>query len=470
MSVGLYNSFDVGNGFRMSLWQRAIERHESNWNQSLGDGRCELRAFADGDGAVRDALRTIAASNPNLTDAAWHTLPEGIRWVGRYAVATVRNGLNIVAVGDDELPISFACPHCAALAAQGQTLDTARGEYPQVLAYATGETLNPAFFPPVGETIGSSPPEDTSTVKSVSSEAIGRACGQCGLLGHNSRTCTRAIQAIDKIGIEIEGRYANLRAVRNRASNEGLTGDADGSLRGSPNSDALPWEFRTEPGSLRDALVQLTDFYPDETDSHCGMHVHLSFRANTAVTLLATPQFYEYFKASWTAWGRANNLNPRGQFFSRLNGDNDYCAPNRDIMCEDGEDNMRTIDRYTQMNWSSWDRHKTVECRLLPMFIDAKLGVSAVTHLVTMIEDWLASGANALAMPEVSLDANDCWVPDLSHSAAYEMGVPEPHVDTAGFLIELEELPPVGPGHIRVAVPEGPVRDFLLNLSNQRAA
>jgi hypothetical protein len=468
MSIGLYAGYN--SQFRIGSWHREAGNTEAGWTESLGDGRCELRAFAVDVGMPRDTLRALVVSNPMLTDIVWHTLPEGMRWVGRYAVArNSPNGVISAALGDDGQPISFACPHCAAIASLAQDF-AALGGHPQILGYNPEDGINDCFLPPTGELFGSPAPANTSTVKSAATDAIGRACGQCGLLGHNSRTCTRAPQAINKIGIEIEGRYHNLRDVRSRAASDGLGGDSDGSLRGSPDSDAQPWEFKTVPGSLRDALTQLVNFYPDETDGHCGMHVHLSFHARTAVTLLATPQFYEYFRASWAAWGRANNLNPRGQFFKRLDGHNDYCAPNRDIMREDGDDNMRCVDRYTQMNWSSWDRHGTVECRLLPMFIDSKLGVSAVTHLVTMIEDWLATGANVLTMPEVDLTANDCSAPDLTYAAAYEIETPDPVVEGAAYTLELEELPPVSPGYLRVAVPEGPVRDFLANLSSQRAA
>lgn len=269
-----------------------------------------------------------------------------------------------------------------------------------------------------------------------------KTCSNCNHVGHLAPTCEREQGLIDKIGIEVEGFWADLRAIQRVVSDKGWPGgNSDGSLmardggcdecngshsctcdyctedhdtndcgyehecqcsmcecssscscyhpsRTTPTCSA--WEFQTRPGTLGEQIRALQVLYPDFTNSSAGMHVHLSFRDNEygAAMSLGNVKFFSYWADRWTAWGK--RLNVKGQFWKRLQGENKYSSPNGMGDWAAGETSLlRTMDRRRQINFQAWNEHKTVEFRLLPMFRDCKIAISAVCELVSIIEDWL---------------------------------------------------------------------------------
>lgn len=304
-------------------------------------------------------------------------------------------GKLIMDAADPMTPHFYDCAHCAKvegnrIVAATPTID---GLQPSMLVYSVlpGYTDLSQYLPPAPEVIGDAPMPGGVTIKDVLLENLpASSCGRCGKVAHNSRTCEKPPKAHDRIGIEIEGRWLDLRAAKATAARLGMTGCGDGSVNCSNTSDAQPWEFQTVPSTVAKALQQLVEVYPDESDQSCGMHVHMSFENLMDVSLLCTPAFFTYFKTRWTAWGDKMNIygkaNNRGEFWKRLNGDNDYCRVNANTP----NGNITRMDRYHQLNFSAWSEHKTIECRLLPMFRKSSLAVSAVKELVDIVEDFLA--------------------------------------------------------------------------------
>lgn len=219
-----------------------------------------------------------------------------------------------------------------------------------------------------------------------------RACGNCGKLGHLSRTCEAAKKAHAKIGVEIEGWWLNLSEAKRQAENWHMSGTDDGSL--AAHNDADSWEFRTRPGSLGEAISQIIAVYPDYTHRSAGMHVHVSFDDAMDVSCFATPEFLDYYKQRWNAWGNANHIDRGSDFWWRLNGGNaQYCGVNT-------TDRLTTRyiqngSRYYQLNFTSWANHQTLECRMLPLFRDCRLAVLAIEELISIYEDFLRDCADA---------------------------------------------------------------------------
>lgn len=279
-----------------------------------------------------------------------------------------------------------------------------------------------------------------------------RACAKCGLLGHLIRTCTAPEKAHLKIGIEIEGYWnaASWSDVQRNADNWHMSGDRDGSLNGHAGYQS--YELRTRPGSLGEAVNQLVALYPDATDEQVGMHVHVSFERSD-VPFLASTAFFEYFRASWKQWGESMSINPDSNFWKRLNGHNQYCRLNS--VGDSPRDNVTRMDRYRQLNFSSLDRHHTVECRLLPMFQSARLGVSAVERLINIYESWLTGGlvnehlSSAFGRdveitpadgPRKLVTTGACSLPNERHQSP---------VSVVGAVNLYPSAPPA-PGHVRV--------------------
>ncbi len=276
-----------------------------------------------------------------------------------------------------------------------------------------------------------------------------KTCSNCNHVGHLAPTCEREEGSIDKIGIEIEGFWTDLHSTQRIALEKGWPqGNSDGSLmardggcdecngvhactcdycqdshtdnnlcayehecqcnmcecesdcacyappaRGTAAANApacSPWEFQTKPGTLGEQIRALQILYPDFTNSTAGMHVHLSFReeGHAAAMALGNTKFFTYWAERWDAWGKRTGV--KGQFWKRLKGENKYSSPNTMDDWNNGESSLiKTKDRRRQINFQAWSEHKTVEFRLLPMFRDAKVAISAVCELVSIVEDWL---------------------------------------------------------------------------------
>lgn len=262
-----------------------------------------------------------------------------------------------------------------------------------------------------------------------------RTCSQCGRLGHLVSTCTNHERYHDMIGIEIEGWWFDLPGVITKATElTGNGGNRDGSLRdisscaGSDEDEdfddpdtedceegcddcphpierrgaircgrakenckscgARGWEFQTKPGSVGEALRQLTQLYPEVTSRSAGMHVHMSFKEQTSVSLLCSEAFFKYWQERWEKWGTKNNI--QGVFWERLRNENQYCRPTamedynpKDIVTQNKGG------RYKAINFLAYDEHKTVEFRLLPMFQKGNLAVASVEQLVDIVETFL---------------------------------------------------------------------------------
>lgn len=408
--------------------------------------------------APRDTLRAYAQSHPFLDSSAWcaANLPSGFRWYGHY-YETVEDEdedgdpVNQIPTG----AVAHICPHCAGsepIRYMEPNSDGSPATIPRhYRASAPLEELSGTPNPPGFSTVRA--PDDWALAAPTATAATGtmvgnmtapavppRRCSRCRQPGHDVRRCTGSAPHIDRIGIEIEGRWApqRWREINTEVSRQGAGATSDGSIRYVDGQTGM--EIQTVPGTVEEALEQLVKWYPEFTDKSCGMHVHLSFRDPTYFTQLSTAKFFEYAAARWAAWGRAQGLSENSEFFDRLSGGNEFCLPQRGSL----DDDMTRIDRYRQWNFAAWREHRTVECRLLPMFVHRRLAVAAVQELVSLVEDWLSTHCpedfgTAEAPLHNFLTEMDAWVPQVilhdidlaaivSYTAHTDQHVDAPHV------------------------------------------
>lgn len=263
-----------------------------------------------------------------------------------------------------------------------------------------------------------------------------RTCSNCGRLGHLVSTCENHERHHDMIGIEVEGWWWDLPGIREKARTMcGHEGTRDGSLRdyssctgrdeddpndfdedtadcedgcddcphpierrNAPNCSARKpdckvcgargWEIRTKPGSVGEALRQLTTLYPDITSKAAGMHVHMSFKEKTSISLLCSKAFFKFWQERWEEWG--TRLKVKGVFWERVRGENTYCRKTEMSEWGGRKGLVNSVgERYRAINFTSFEKHGTVEFRMLPMFQKGNLAVLAIENLVDIVETFL---------------------------------------------------------------------------------
>ncbi len=195
---------------------------------------------------------------------------------------------------------------------------------------------------------------------------------------------------IDRVGLELEG--GGFRKGR------GTPGwHHDGSVNrelgeGDAGEVATPKPYRTWTYLKR----WVTKEYPKSVDSSCGLHVHTSFRDPSDYARLMEPRFNEYFMGRWDRFIRREKkrCSPYSKarkdlerLEARFQGDNNYCTKSFQPL-DQWYWNTRGSDRYTQLNFC-YGLHKTLECRLLPMFCDLALGLRAIRYLLSTYELFL---------------------------------------------------------------------------------
>lgn len=182
---------------------------------------------------------------------------------------------------------------------------------------------------------------------------------------------------IHRVGIELEGGW-----------NGGIDFQLDHD--GSVNVDADNWGELPSP-PIRPAEIEkwMMDHYPDACNATCGMHVHVSVNQSLHYARLMEKQFHEHLKKSLKAWGEDPSIKIRENhpFWERLAGLNRFCLdkhiPEAQIFHRE-----KSETRYTQLNYT-WERYRTVECRILPMFKHVEIAILAVFAVVDAFETYL---------------------------------------------------------------------------------
>ena len=134
-------------------------------------------------------------------------------------------------------------------------------------------------------------------------------------------------------------------------------------------------------------------FYPQEHNSDCGAHFHVSFDNIQAFEFLCTKEFFDHFQRELYRWGvRANIKN--ADFWSRLNGDNTMCRTTFRGISQLYTTNDSYPDcRYSILNFQ-YNKHGTLEFRILPVFDKAELYIKAVQVCMDITQKYLDKMAN----------------------------------------------------------------------------
>lgn len=172
-------------------------------------------------------------------------------------------------------------------------------------------------------------------------------------------------------------------------------------------------EIVSEPLSR---ISEATDFiernYPQHVGGSCGLHVHMSFRNNEhAISILSDgPEYHDTLLQHLREIGR--KLNIRNQhFWHRLDNQNQFCRT------EFTPDGVLGHARYRAVNFTAYQRHKTVEVRILPMFQSPKLAQKFVRRVLSFTNRFICEKLAESDFFELAPEIQPA--PDLSQTEQY---------------------------------------------------
>ena len=146
-------------------------------------------------------------------------------------------------------------------------------------------------------------------------------------------------------------------------------------------------EMVSPPLKLLDVADWITTYYPNYFNKSCGFHIHISFFRNSDYSRLMNWNFYKHFRYWMRKWGEDMKFPPEHEFWCRFEGDNRHCRdtfrPEEQVFLT----RKRPV-RYSHLNFC-WGLHKTLECRLFPMFNKPAEAIEATLSFVACVEDIL---------------------------------------------------------------------------------
>ena len=202
---------------------------------------------------------------------------------------------------------------------------------------------------------------------------------------------------ISKIGVELEGGWEK---------DPGVPVARDGSVQ-FPGSDAhqntmpggrgkmvLSGEVQSTPGDLSEVSAFILKVYPQFVNKTCGLHVHMSFIRRYFYQRLMDPSYQDTMFNTISIWAEEKKFSKSHPIWERLSGKHVTCMREflADAQVRVGKkryDHNVPYSRYTAISYP-WLQHKTVECRLLPMFEDASDAVEGVLLVADTTNKFLA--------------------------------------------------------------------------------
>lgn len=191
------------------------------------------------------------------------------------------------------------------------------------------------------------------------------------------------------MGVELEGAWTRGRRANIAASVLGAKPIDDASVHLSQGD---PGEIVTRPhSSMEDLCKDIQILYPDVLNESCGFHIHTSFTPLDA-SVIASSDFFSYFKEQWAQWGRDEKVPKNHEFWQRLAGNNQHARDSFEAekQLSTSFAGQKRQARYTMLNFYAWEKHRTIENRVLPMFSDQKFALSAVRHMAFIYDSYLA--------------------------------------------------------------------------------
>lgn len=183
---------------------------------------------------------------------------------------------------------------------------------------------------------------------------------------------------IMRVGVELEGAWSKIPI--------GAPIDHDGSVFGgiAPAGFRIG-EIRLGPMFPAQLPKAINKCYPQKVDGTCGLHVHMSFDNLYKYSVLMVPEYQETILGYLIEWAKEEGFGSSHPIWERLLSESRFCQkkfwPDEQVKAKRDHDQLRHGHRYTVINYC-WESHKTMECRVLPMFDKPDVAIRAVRRVL----------------------------------------------------------------------------------------
>lgn len=204
---------------------------------------------------------------------------------------------------------------------------------------------------------------------------------------------------VTTVGMEIEGGWVS--PIHDESAHHDAS--VDRAKKWDRGSLYFVGEYTSKPMSPIGIDAWVHKVFPAKFDASCGLHIHMGFRNLRHYSLLMdTEDYQETMLEAIREWGEENKIPKRHHLYSRLKGENKYCAkmfwPDLQSQCQRKvymnqweQQGLPAPEghRYTQINFC-YGTNKTLEWRVLPVFDTPELCVSSLQLVVNVTNACLA--------------------------------------------------------------------------------
>lgn len=197
----------------------------------------------------------------------------------------------------------------------------------------------------------------------------------------------KSVNRVARVGVELEGGWVKLPPNVGALEHDGSVFKCPVKGVQIPPIAGMPvGELASEPIEPIRVADWMRKNYPTHVDATCGLHVHMSFKSALYYAWLMDADFQTTMGWYLEEFGREERLSPVHPLWPRVRGESKHCKflfwADMQTQRRQKNHNMEAEgNRYTAINYC-FGLHKTLECRLLPMFTDVNQAIRAVHRVM----------------------------------------------------------------------------------------
>lgn len=267
---------------------------------------------------------------------------------------------------------------------------------------------------------------------------------------------------VGKVGCEIEGAWMNIKGCRGVEAINSLGIVHDGSVKFDGKFPKRMWEMCKAEGkysnpsqsmqvgevvsapfdSVEKAVQWMLKFWPDMTNSSCGLHFHISVNDPAYYSCLMEKEFYLFMKESLGKFADEQKLNRifRERFAGTTAWAKKYCRdefiPLKQAFVTQKQYNDANRSRYTMLNFCH-GLHETMEIRVFTAHMPSKRATNCLLWYIDVVTSFLEQNFDKLS--NTPLTKEDLVIEAETEDIAFvKMDLEDGDIITDEFSLEAE--------------------------------